>query len=700
MASVSSDCDALASSPFAFLFPAASDCCREPSSLRVGCDNENRITSLNLTRSELSGPLPGTFLSSLTKLELLFLGANKLSGSIPPQLGELTSLVALDLGLNKLSGEIPSSLGSLSNLRSLYLGENELNGSIPSTLGDLRNIGDMFLSRNKLSGRLPDFIYGVAGARVEDNCFTPEDIKPDSSFSRHRQSVKAREDNHDSKKTTEESRPEAPAVPKQPLPTSDPLSTNHVSPLGVIQPSSPIGSPSVAYMDSPLRPPLAMSFNAYPSPYERHSQWEGVGFPNGFSSYGDTYVYGPTRTESSAMSPVVSDAGYVGGLNGGDVREAYGNARHSSVPSGVGNSYGTPSNVQFSEVPSSDARSSYLNPSDFGNVYMPPSSARFSYTPPSEVRSSYVPPSDARHSYMSLSDGRVSYVPPSNEPNVYVAPGDAKILYMPSSDLRNSYVSASDVPSPSRDITHTIPASQHAGTPKFNAMSSSKSHPSASDLDPSSPIDIHASSSTSWEKYHANGVDFLKYEKTQPEKVEKGFDFLKYEKTQPERVEKGIDFLKDEKKQPEEIAKGFDLLNEEKTLPERSGSDFDFLKNEKTPKPPQRVSSIFGGVGTTYGGGGALSRMLEVKGWTNEQVTGWLLKVGVGEEVVEVLRAGNINGYMLTVLTDAQLFELGLTSPEARRLILTVVEELHGGTGSSLRRGASATTDVLPQYLE
>ena len=65
----------------------------------------------------------------------LTLQNNRLSGEIPPELGNLSNLRWLHLYSNQLSGDIPSELGNLSNLESLLLSNNQLSGDIPQELG-------------------------------------------------------------------------------------------------------------------------------------------------------------------------------------------------------------------------------------------------------------------------------------------------------------------------------------------------------------------------------------------------------------------------------------------------------------------------------------------------------------------------------------------------------------------------------------
>ena len=112
------------------------------------------LEHLYLDSNELSGAIPPE-LGELTNLEHLYLDSNELSGAIPPELGELTNLEHLYLDSNELSGAIPPELGGLGNLERLYLDSNELSGAIPPELGGLANLQRLYLGNNKLSGAIP-----------------------------------------------------------------------------------------------------------------------------------------------------------------------------------------------------------------------------------------------------------------------------------------------------------------------------------------------------------------------------------------------------------------------------------------------------------------------------------------------------------------------------------------------------------------
>jgi len=109
---------------------------------------------LFLGGNQLSGSIPSE-LGNLSNLQELSLGDNQLSGSIPPELGNLGNMSVLSLGRNQLSGSIPPELGNLSNLRGLSLSFNQLSGPIPSELGNLSNLRGLHLSFNQLSGPIP-----------------------------------------------------------------------------------------------------------------------------------------------------------------------------------------------------------------------------------------------------------------------------------------------------------------------------------------------------------------------------------------------------------------------------------------------------------------------------------------------------------------------------------------------------------------
>ncbi|KAL9993789.1 putative protein kinase RLK-Pelle-LRR-III family [Helianthus debilis subsp. tardiflorus] len=91
------------------------------------------------------------FVSAIEYLNILRLGSNRLSGSLPEALLQETSMVLseLDLSLNELKGPVDSI--SSTTLRSLNLSSNKLTGVLPLIIGHCAVID---LSNNLLSGNL------------------------------------------------------------------------------------------------------------------------------------------------------------------------------------------------------------------------------------------------------------------------------------------------------------------------------------------------------------------------------------------------------------------------------------------------------------------------------------------------------------------------------------------------------------------
>ncbi|XVE80988.1 hypothetical protein DITRI_Ditri15bG0026200 [Diplodiscus trichospermus] len=95
----------------------------------------------------------GDILDSLAGIDL---SCNKLTGIIPPELGNLSEIHALNLSHNNLTGPIPSTFSKLKQIESLDLSYNNLYGRIPPQLTELNNLEVFTVAHNNLSGPLPD----------------------------------------------------------------------------------------------------------------------------------------------------------------------------------------------------------------------------------------------------------------------------------------------------------------------------------------------------------------------------------------------------------------------------------------------------------------------------------------------------------------------------------------------------------------
>lgn len=140
----------------------------------VTTDDDGRVVGLELAGNRLTGGLPPQ-LGNLSRLEVLDLSDNRLSGEIPSELGNLSNLKVLNLrgmwlrsgvSVGELSGEIPFELGSLSNLETLNLAGNRLSGGIPSELGDLSNLVALRLFANELGGQIPVQLGDLSNLKV------------------------------------------------------------------------------------------------------------------------------------------------------------------------------------------------------------------------------------------------------------------------------------------------------------------------------------------------------------------------------------------------------------------------------------------------------------------------------------------------------------------------------------------------------
>lgn len=114
------------------------------------------LKNLDLWANYLSGTIPQEWAS--TKLEILSVAVNHLTGPIPSYLGRITTLRYLNIQNNMFSGTVPPELGNLTNLENITLSANNLTGELPLALANLTKLKELRLSSNNFIGRIPDFI--------------------------------------------------------------------------------------------------------------------------------------------------------------------------------------------------------------------------------------------------------------------------------------------------------------------------------------------------------------------------------------------------------------------------------------------------------------------------------------------------------------------------------------------------------------
>lgn len=118
--------------------------------------NLTYLQEIDLSRNYLNGTIPRSWgQSRLVKIALL---GNRLSGTIPEELGDISTLEELVLEDNLLEGNLPAKLGNLRNLKRLLLSANNFNGTIPVSYGNLRNLTDFRIDGSRITGKVPDFI--------------------------------------------------------------------------------------------------------------------------------------------------------------------------------------------------------------------------------------------------------------------------------------------------------------------------------------------------------------------------------------------------------------------------------------------------------------------------------------------------------------------------------------------------------------
>ncbi|KAJ3208338.1 hypothetical protein HDU67_006801 [Dinochytrium kinnereticum] len=109
-------------------------------------------------------------------------------------------------------------------------------------------------------------------------------------------------------------------------------------------------------------------------------------------------------------------------------------------------------------------------------------------------------------------------------------------------------------------------------------------------------------------------------------------------------------------------------------------SSFSLLARNVSQRERRAVAAHGVGAGkytNRRAGGGRPQRSCgDVMGWSCEQVSGWLMCAGVGNQFVEILRANNINGYFLLLLTPEKLTEMGIKLDPARDIIMNIVNDL------------------------
>ncbi|KAL5211976.1 hypothetical protein ABZP36_022823 [Zizania latifolia] len=114
------------------------------------------LIELDLSRNIIEGPIPASW-ANLPVFNLTLLG-NRISGTIPKELGRMPLLKSINLEGNQLVGPIPSELGNIISLERFFISANNITGELPSTFSRLRNMTDFRIDGTSISGKIPSFI--------------------------------------------------------------------------------------------------------------------------------------------------------------------------------------------------------------------------------------------------------------------------------------------------------------------------------------------------------------------------------------------------------------------------------------------------------------------------------------------------------------------------------------------------------------
>ncbi|KAE9458171.1 hypothetical protein C3L33_09927, partial [Rhododendron williamsianum] len=102
--------------------------------LGISCNTAGNVTGLNLSYTGLQGTLDHLNFSYFPLLLRLDLKYNRLTGTIPANIGLLSNLVYLDLSTNSFSGTIPLSVANLTKVVELDFGRNTITGQLDPRL--------------------------------------------------------------------------------------------------------------------------------------------------------------------------------------------------------------------------------------------------------------------------------------------------------------------------------------------------------------------------------------------------------------------------------------------------------------------------------------------------------------------------------------------------------------------------------------
>ncbi|XP_057501094.1 cuscuta receptor 1-like isoform X2 [Actinidia eriantha] len=125
-------------------------------------------SEIDISYNCFDGQIPTNIGLIFPNLKILDLSSNLFRGQIPPSLGDLHSLTILVLSNNTFSGhvleQISPSLANLTRLQYLALDNNQFDGKLPNSLSTLP-LSVLDVSNNHISGKLPRWMGNISSLR-------------------------------------------------------------------------------------------------------------------------------------------------------------------------------------------------------------------------------------------------------------------------------------------------------------------------------------------------------------------------------------------------------------------------------------------------------------------------------------------------------------------------------------------------------
>lgn len=118
----------------------------------------NLVNMTNLRIGDLTGEVSSlAFVANMTLLKTLVLRNSRISDNLASaDFSKFVNLNYLDLSFNSITGKVSPTLLNLNTLNLLFLGSNNLSGSLPDMISP--SLTTIDLSYNMLSGRYPSWV--------------------------------------------------------------------------------------------------------------------------------------------------------------------------------------------------------------------------------------------------------------------------------------------------------------------------------------------------------------------------------------------------------------------------------------------------------------------------------------------------------------------------------------------------------------